>query len=95
VGLRDLEQFPDLLSVLWDGLLDVLYRWLAGWLSAQQARGHLEVTDPAATAAVLVASLTYYRVLQALIGHAPGDVEVDAYLTAWVDSAVATVKPKR
>lgn len=95
VGLRDLEQFPDLLSVLWDGLLDVLYRWLADWLSTQQARGHVEVADPAATAAVLVASLTYYRVLQALIGHAPGDVEVDAYLTAWVDSAVATVKPRR
>jgi hypothetical protein len=28
VGLRDLEQFPDLLAVLWDGLLAALYREL-------------------------------------------------------------------
>jgi hypothetical protein len=39
------------------------------------------------------ASLTYYRVLQSLIGHSPGDVELDAFLTAWVDSAVATLNP--
>jgi AcrR family transcriptional regulator len=92
VGLRDLEQFPDLLDVLWEGLLVALYRELTDWLTAQQARGHVEVADPAATAAVLVASLTYYRVLQALIGHPPGDIEVDAYITAWVTSAVAAVK---
>jgi hypothetical protein len=43
---------------------------------------------------VLVASLTYYRVLQSLTGHNPGDVELDAYLTAWVGSAVATLNPE-
>jgi AcrR family transcriptional regulator len=95
VGLRDLEQFPDLLDALWDGLLVALYRELAGWLRAQQRRGRVTVADPPATAAVLVASLTYYRVLEALIGHAPGDVGLDAYLGAWVDSAVATVSAGR
>jgi len=91
VGLRDLEQFPDLLDVLWEGLLVALYRELAEWLIVQQFHGRVAITDPAATAAVLVASLTYYRVLQALIGHPPGDVDIGAYLTAWVDSAVATL----
>lgn len=109
VGLRDLEQFPDLLEVLWDGLLGALYRELAGWLRAQQARGAagtagtagaviaagpvdaVAVPDPDATAAVLVASLTYFRVLEALTGHTPGDVALSAYTRAWVDSAVATV----
>jgi AcrR family transcriptional regulator len=93
VGLRDLEQFPDLLDVLWEGLLVALYREVTDWLTAQQARGHVAVADPAATAAVLVASLTYYRVLQALIGHPPGDIAVDAYITAWANSAVATINP--
>jgi AcrR family transcriptional regulator len=93
VGLRDLEQFPDLLDVLWDGLLVALYRELTEWLDTQQALGRVEVRESAATAAVLVASLTYYRVLQSLIGHAPGDVDLAAYLAAWVDSAVATIEP--
>lgn len=93
VGLRDLEQFPDLLDVLWDGLLVALYRELTAWLDAQQELGRIRAADTAATAAVLVASLTYYRVLQSLIGHSPGDIELGAYLTAWVDSAVATLNP--
>ena len=70
-----------------------LYRELTAWLDAQQELGRIQAGDTAATAAVLVASLTYYRVLQSLIGHSPGGVELDAYLTAWVDSAVATLNP--
>ncbi len=91
VTMRDLAQFPDLLSQLWDGLLGALYHEVADWLSAQNARGATAVADPAATAAVLIASLTYHRVLEALIARTPGDVELPAYLDAWVDSAVATV----
>lgn len=91
VGLRDLEQFPDLLAVLWDGLMVTLYDQLAGWLAAQQTAGRIGVDDPAATAAVLMASLTYYEVLLALCGRAPGNIDCDRYLAAWVDSATATL----
>jgi AcrR family transcriptional regulator len=91
VGLRDLEQFPDLLAILWGGLLAALYRELAQWLDARQAQGRAAVSNPPATAAVLVASLTYFRVLEALIGHTPGDIDPDSYLSAWVDSALATI----
>ena len=92
VGLRDLEQFPELLAELWDGLLGALYGELAAWLTVQRAAGRIEINDPAATAAVLLASLTYYRVLDALIGRTPGDVDESAYLSAWIDSAVATLQ---
>jgi AcrR family transcriptional regulator len=92
VGLRDLEQFPDLLDVLWNGLLVALYRELSEWLRTAHLDRRIHVTDPEATAAVLVASLTYFRVLQALIGHSPGDVDEHAYLAAWVASAAKTVR---
>ena len=91
VVLRDLERFPDLLAELWDGLLAALYVEVANWLRGQQDRGRVTVTDPAATAAVLLASLTYYRILEALIARTPGDVDLPAFLAAWVDSAVATL----
>jgi AcrR family transcriptional regulator len=91
VVLRDLERFPDLLAELWDGLLAALYVEVANWLRAQQDRGRITVTDPAATAAVLLASLTYYRILEALIARTPGDVDLPAFLAAWVDSAAATL----
>jgi len=91
VVLRDLERFPDLLAELWDGLLAALYVEVANWLRAQQDRGRLTVTDSTATAAVLLASLTYYRILEALIARTPGDVDLPAFLAAWVDSAAATL----
>lgn len=91
VVLRDLERFPDLLAELWDGLLASLYVEVANWLRAQHDRGRITITDPAATAAVLLASLTYYRILEALIARTPGDVDLPAFLVAWVDSAAATL----
>lgn len=94
VALRDLERFPELLAELWDGLLGALYDEMAAWLTAQRLAGRIAVKDPDATAAVLLGSLTYYRILEALIGRTPGDVDVSAYLSAWVDSAVATLQPQ-
>lgn len=91
VALRDLEKFPDLLSELWEGLLGALYEEFAGWLLHQRNAGRLQVDDPSATSAVLLASLTYHRVLEALIERTPGDVELGPYLAAWVQSALATL----
>lgn len=91
IGLRDLERFPDLLEVLWEGLMAALYREFEGWLRAQQESGRVSVADPGATTAVLVASLTYYRVLESLIGHTPGDADAQAFTSAWVASATATL----
>lgn len=91
VILRDLDQFPDLLEEAWAGLLDALYVELGTWLEAQQALGRVRVADPQATAAVLLASLTYYRILDALIAKVPGDVDPEAFAAAWLDHAAATL----
>lgn len=93
VTFRDLEGFPDLLEALWQGLVGALYQELADWISAQVEQGRAHVADPHATAAVLVASLTYPPVLHALVARRPGDVAPQEYLTAWVDSAAATLRP--
>lgn len=93
ITMRDLEAFPELLDTLWQGLLGALYQELTDWVGAQAALGRVTATDPAATAAVLVASLTYPTVLHALIGRRPGPVEPAAYLRAWVDAATATLRP--
>ncbi len=91
ITMRDLEAFPELLETLWQGLLGVLYQELTDWVGAQVALGRVRATDPAATAAVLVASLTYPTVLDALIGRRPGEVDPAAYLRAWIDTAIATL----
>lgn len=93
ITMRDLQAFPDLLDAIWRGLLGALYCELTEWITAQAALGRVTATDPAATAAVLVASLTYPTVLDALTGHRPGDVDPVSYLRAWVDTATATLCP--
>jgi hypothetical protein len=50
------------------------------------------VSDPDATAAVLVASLTYYPILDVLIGRTPGDLAPDRFLAAWLDSSIAALR---
>jgi len=91
VLLRDLERFPDLLAEMWDGLLNAHYIEFADWIRGQQDRGRATITDPTAAAAVLISSLAYHGVLEALIACAPGDVKLPIFLAAWVDSAAATL----
>lgn len=91
VVLRDLEPFPELHKSLWDGLVTTLYGGLTTWIAEQHHRGRLPVADPPATAAVLMGSLTYYGVLDALIGRAPGDIGLERFLNAWVETAARTL----
>lgn len=89
--LRELDQFPDLLERMWQGVLGGLYRRAAEWIRDGVERGSMTVADPDASAAVLLASLTYYRILDALIGHTPGDVPEARFLAAWVEHSAAAL----
>lgn len=89
---RDLDQFPDLLEQMWQGVVGGLYQGAAEWIRQGVAAGRMTVADPDATASVLLASLTYYQILNAVIGRTPGDVGKEEFLTAWVDHAVATLR---
>jgi AcrR family transcriptional regulator len=89
---RDLDAFPDLLEEIWRGVLDNLYRSLALWVERERDAGRVSVDDPAATASVLLASLTYYQILDSLIGRTPGGIDRDRYLNAWVEAALASLR---
>jgi AcrR family transcriptional regulator len=88
---RDLDSFPELLEEIWQGVVDNLYRGLTEWVESERRDGRVHVDDPAATASVLLASLTYYQILDSLIGRTPGGIERDRYLDAWVEHALATL----
>ncbi|MFI7135274.1 hypothetical protein ACIBQ1_57140 [Nonomuraea sp. NPDC050153] len=69
-----------------------VYAQGAAWVAAQKALGKADVDDPEAAGAVLPASLTYCPLLQAMIGHAPGDLDPERFLTAWAEHAAATLR---
>lgn len=91
IMLREFDGFPELFEGMWQGVLASVYRQGAAWVAERRGTGGRDVADPEATAAVLVASLTYYPLLRVLIGHSPGDVEQERFLAAWVDNAAATL----
>jgi len=91
VMLRDLDDFPELLEKLWSEVRANVYDEFTRWLRAQAESGTVHVADPDATAAVLLASLTYYPILDALIGRTPGDIAADRFAKTWVQHAAVTL----
>ncbi|MGN9840272.1 TetR/AcrR family transcriptional regulator [Nonomuraea sp. H19] len=92
IMLREFDGFPELFEGMWQGVLAGVYRQGAAWITAQKELGNAEADDPEATAAVLLASLTYYPLLRIMIGHTPGDLDPERFLAAWVEHAAATLK---
>lgn len=91
IMIREFEGFPELFNEMWQGVLAHVYRECSTWISTLRQQGTVAVSDPQATAAVIVASLTYYPILDSLIGRSPGDVEPERFLTAWLDHALAAL----
>jgi AcrR family transcriptional regulator len=91
ITMRDLEPYPDLLNEFWDDVVGVLYTQAAQLIDHVRATGRITVEDPQATAAVLVASLTYFPIVQGLIGRTPGDLDADRYLNTWIDHTLRTL----
>lgn len=94
VMLRDLDEFPDLLDDVWSEVRVNVYDEVTRWIEDLVAAGRADVSDPPATAAVLLAALTAHPILQALIGHPPGDVAADRFADAWIRHAAAVLGPR-
>jgi AcrR family transcriptional regulator len=91
IMLREFDDFPDLFGQMWEGVLAHVYGPVVGWLGALAAAGSVTVTDPEAAAAVILASLTYYPILDMLISRSPGDVGQQRFLAAWLEHTLAAL----
>lgn len=81
---RDLPAFPELLRRFLDARLQFGFAQLAGLLAELGEVGRGDVEDPEATAAVLLGSLAFFRVMETILGEKPGHVSDDRFLDAWV-----------
>jgi AcrR family transcriptional regulator len=83
--------FPELADELWSAITANAYQRFAAALRTAVDAGAAQVADPEAAAAVLVASLAYYRMIRLLIGHTPGDIDQERYRAAWIEHAQAVL----
>ena len=84
--------FPELAEELWSAITANAYQRFAAGLRAAVDTGAMQVADPEAAAAVLVASLAYYPMVGLLIGHTPGGVDRQRYRAAWIGHAQAVLR---
>ncbi|AQZ60566.1 TetR family transcriptional regulator [[Actinomadura] parvosata subsp. kistnae] len=92
IMLREFDGFGELFEGMWQGVMAGVYAQGARWIEEQRERGNVECADPEATAAVLLASLTYYPLLRLMIGHTPGDLGPERFLAAWAEHAAVTLR---
>ncbi|MFG1948902.1 TetR/AcrR family transcriptional regulator [Nonomuraea sp. NPDC048826] len=87
VFFRDLSQFPELVAVVRQGLLQPMFDAIVSWFREQPEYRSADVDWPA-IAAVLGGAVVQYRLLQETVGDAPGYTEKDRFVAAWVRLAV-------
>jgi AcrR family transcriptional regulator len=81
---RELEQFPALRDEVRERRMQSTYATVADWLRERTARGELRVEDPEATAAVLLGSITSFKVFQVLLGEPPAGLDDERFVRAWL-----------
>ncbi|MBT2235368.1 TetR/AcrR family transcriptional regulator [Nonomuraea sp. NEAU-A123] len=87
VFFRDLSQFPELVAVVREGLLQPMFDAITTWFRAQPEYEDAKL-DWNGISAVLGGSVVHYRLFQETVGDAPGHAEKDQFVTAWVRLAV-------
>jgi len=84
VMFREQEALEGFLSELWSAVTLNAYESMGSALEASKTAGSAQVEDPEATAAVLLAGLAYFPIVQLLIRRTPGNVETDRFREAWI-----------
>jgi AcrR family transcriptional regulator len=86
---RDLEQFPTLQVKVRREIMQNSYRALSDWLRDRSGQGEIRMHDSDAVAAVLLGSLTMFKVFEALWGEKTIPVNDKRFHRAWCDLMVA------
>ncbi|MCG5219897.1 TetR/AcrR family transcriptional regulator [Streptosporangium sp. KLBMP 9127] len=87
VFFRDLSQFPELVVIVREGLLQPMFDAITAWFLAQPEYADADVDWPG-IAAVLGGSVVNYQLFQETVGEPPGRAERDRFVTAWVRLAL-------
>lgn len=87
VFFRDLSQFPELVTIVREGLLQPMFDAITTWFRAQPEYRDAEI-DWNGISAVLGGSVVHYRLFQETVGESPGRTEKDQFVDAWVRLAV-------
>jgi AcrR family transcriptional regulator len=82
---RDLEQFPKLQAKVRREIMQNSYRALSDWLHDRAGQGEIRMHDSDAVAAVLLGSLTMFRVFEALWGEKTISITDQRLHRAWCD----------
>ena len=82
---RELEHFPELQERVRDRRIQATFAELAEWLRDRTRSGALREHDSDAMSAVILGSLAFYRLLDALMGETPGRLDESRFLQASVD----------
>ncbi|WP_248960769.1 TetR/AcrR family transcriptional regulator [Sphaerisporangium perillae] len=83
VFFRDLSQFPELVAVVRDGLLQPMFDAITTWFRAQPEYADADLDWPA-IGAVLGGAVVHYRLFQETVGEPPGRAERDRFVSSWV-----------
>jgi AcrR family transcriptional regulator len=81
---RELDHFPSLRDRARNERIQASYAALGQWVRAETDAGVLAVDDPEATAAVMLASLIMFRLLDICLGETPGRISEDRFVAAWL-----------
>lgn len=87
IFFRDLSQFPELVAVVRQGLLQPMFDAIVTWFHAQPEYRSADV-DWQGISAVLGGAVVQYRLFQETVGESPGHTEKEQFVAAWVRLAV-------
>jgi AcrR family transcriptional regulator len=80
---RDLEQAPAVHALARREIIQASYSALAEWLHQRAERQEIRVDDSEAVAAVILGSITMFRVFEALWGERTVPIDDERFLRAW------------
>ncbi|GAA3090723.1 TetR/AcrR family transcriptional regulator [Streptosporangium carneum] len=87
VFFRDLSQFPELVAIVREGLLQPMFDAITTWFHAQPEYAGADLDWPA-IGAVLGGAVVHYRLFEETVGEPPGRAERDRFVASWVRLAL-------
>ena len=88
IVMREGDNFPELRDRFHERIVRRGHEQAEARLLLLAERAGASDVDVHALAAILLASVINYRVLDTLFGRPPGDLPEDRYIEAWADSAL-------